>query len=175
MDPLFIIVILLVICIPVGLSLLIYWIIKKAGVDKRVRLLALLPVLIVSYYVYTAIYPTDSFYKDDFFEVTGTEFPETGDIIYKNASYPDIHGDYQSTSVVKVDYYFFKSLPDKLVEKGLIKQGNTFDQFEIDDILDKYSDKTIDFEYSIEDEKATVYYVGFLSDKQTIIVRRASQ
>jgi len=174
MDPFFIIAILLIVGIPVGLSLLTYWLIKKAGFDKRLRLISLLPVLTLCYFVYTAFYPTDSFYKDDFVEVTGTEFPETGDILYKIASYPNIHGDYQSAIVVKVDTDFYKALPDKLEEKGLIRQANKFDPFEIEDILNMYKDKTIDFEYWVENSNATIYYVGFMSDKKTIIVRRAS-
>ena len=174
MDSFFIIAILLIVGIPVGLSVLTYWLIKKTGIDKRARLIALLPVFILCYFVYTAFYPTDSFYKDDFVEVTGTEFPESGDILYKIASYPDIHGDYQSAVVVKVERDFYKGLPNKLEGKGLLRQPNKFDPLEIDDILKKYKDKTIDFEYWIENDNATMYYVGFMSDKRTIIVRRAS-
>jgi len=159
--------------IPLGLSLLIFWIIKRNGSDKRWRLVAAVPILIVGYFIYTAIYPPESFYREDFKEVTGVDFPYDGQILYKTATYPDHFGDYESTSVVKLPKDFYNDLPDKLLINGLV-QKNTLDQFDMDEVLEKFDGLTMQKEYSSETETPVVYYVGFLSDNETVIVRRSS-
>ncbi len=174
MDLAFLIVILLIIVITFGFSFLVYVVIKKAALNKWLRWFALLPVLILFYFVYIAFYPPDSFYEEDFLELTGVEFPESGEILYGEASYPDIHGDYQSAFIAKVDSDFFRDLPAYLLEHGLKKQANDFDSFELEDILGTKENTIIDAEYWVENENATFYYVGFLSDERTLLIRRVS-
>lgn len=94
---------LLISLIPVGLAYLILrWLTKKGY--KKVGLTILVTTTIWTIYSsYTAIYPTDSFYKDEFEDNTGLDFPKSGDILTKEASYPDLHGDYSATALFKTD------------------------------------------------------------------------
>ena len=62
----FFIAIILLVGIPIGISHFLYRWIKKKGFDKRLRLLASIPILIVGYFIYDAIYPSAEFYKTDF-------------------------------------------------------------------------------------------------------------
>lgn len=66
---------------PIVISYLIYQWIKKMEFDIIYRLLALIPLIIVGYFIYEAIYPDTDFYKTDFKEVTDMEFPQNGEII----------------------------------------------------------------------------------------------
>ncbi|MCZ4410660.1 hypothetical protein O3Q51_17725 [Cryomorphaceae bacterium 1068] len=101
----------LVIGIPIGLSYMIYRFIKKRDYDKRIRIIALTPMLILGYLIYTAIYPDEDFYRHDFQEVAGIELPEEVDFKYNTASFPDHFGDYTSVSIIHVGKEFYQTLP----------------------------------------------------------------
>lgn len=173
----FLLTVIIVLGVPIGLSFLILRFIKKGNYDKRLRLIALLPILTIGYFVYTAFFPTESFYKEDFKEVTGVDFPENGEIIYKSATYPDQFGDYGSTSIVKVDKEFYDGLEAHLKEKGLEDNVNSEeDSGPVDSatISKKIGKKKIEKSFSITVGGGIFYYVGFVSDKETLIVQRQS-
>ena len=169
-----IIAVVLAIGIPVGISFLTYRFIEKRNYDKRLRLIALIPILTLAYFIYTAIYPNNDFYKDDFKEVTGIEFPASGKIIYKTASYPDQFGDYGSASLIKVDKDFYEKLKTQIKAKGLTKTSERNDSYELDQALGKIGDKKIEEEYSSEEGGGVYYYVAFLSDNETLVINRQS-
>ena len=125
---------------PIGVSYIIIRIVEKKGYNRKWKLIALLPLLTVGYFIYTAIYPTEDFYKTDFKEVTGVNFPIEARIQYKSSTFPDPFGDYQSISVVKVSRSFYDSLPSILINKGLVQQQNRNDPFIIEDLLRKFDD-----------------------------------
>ncbi|MFN8335604.1 MAG: hypothetical protein U0U09_10775 [Cyclobacteriaceae bacterium] len=174
---LFVIAVVIIVGIPLGLSFLILRFIKKGNYDKRLRLIALLPILTVGYFIYTAFFPTESFYKEDFKEVTGVDFPENGEIIYKSATYPDQFGDYGSTSIVKVDKEFYDGLEAHLKEKGFEDNVNSEEDsgpFDSAKISKELGSKKIEKSFSMTADGGIFYYVGFVSDKETLIVQRQS-
>ncbi len=142
--------------------------------DKRLKLLLVIPVAFLGYSIYTAIYPLDSFYKQDFKEVTGVEFPDNGEIIFKTAGYPDQFGDYGSVSIVKVDRKFYEELPSQLEIKGLTETSESHGSVEFDEAISKIKNKKIEKEFSFEQDGGVYYYVAFLSDKESTIVNRQS-
>src|SRR5690349_14967546 len=91
---LFLLLFIITIIIPGGISLFILWDLEREKLNKKLRLLALVPFLIVGFLIYTALYPLDQFYEEELEEVTGVEFPNDAEILSKWASYPDFHGDY---------------------------------------------------------------------------------
>ena len=135
--------------------------------------------MINGYYIYTAFYPTDSFYKEDFKEVTGLYFPENGEIMFKTGTYPDQFGDYGSTSIVRVDNEFYERLEGQLKTKGFSDNiakkeddiGAPFDSAKIEMEIGK---KEIEKEFSMTADGGIFYYVGFVSDKETLIIQRQS-
>lgn len=173
----FLLTVIIVLGVPIGLSFLILRVIKKGNYDKRLRLIALLPILTIGYFIYTAFFPTESFYKEDFKEVTGVDFPENGEIIYKSATYPDQFGDYGSTSIVKVDKEFYDGLEAHLKEKGLEDNVNSEEDsgpFDSATISKKIGKRKIEKSFSMMVDGGIFYYVGFVSDKETLIVQRQS-
>jgi hypothetical protein len=58
---------------------------------------------LLSYGVYSMIYPPDSFYENEFRNVTGLDFPPSGAVVFGDRSFPDLHGDYGSVCVIDVD------------------------------------------------------------------------
>ncbi len=164
----------LLIGISIGLSYLIYRFIKKRNYDKRLRLIALTPILIMTYLIYSAIYPNEKFYREDFVEVTGIELPEEVEFKYKSATYPDHFGDYTSISIIKVDKDFYKNLPNTLTQNGQKETGQKFHTPEFDKALEHKDNLEIDKEFTKEEGGGVYYYVGFLTDYETIIVKRVS-
>lgn len=93
----------LIILIPVGLAYLVFrWLTKKGY--KKIGLVILTTVTIWTVYSsYTAFFPTESFYEDEFEYNTGLDFPISGDILTKDASFPDLQGNYSATALFKTD------------------------------------------------------------------------
>jgi hypothetical protein len=171
----------LIIVVIVGIGIIfaitygIFKLTSRKGFDKRLRLLALIPLLIIGYFVYTAFYPTEEFYKEDFQQVTGAKFPENAVIEYKWASYPDQFGDYSSISLVKADKAFYTQLLSQIHERGFTKPGEEdIGLMEYNRIKNQLEDRKIEQEYSVSKSGGLVYYVGFLSDKETMIVQKTS-
>ncbi len=109
--------------------------------DKKLKyILASMIILFSAYSTYIAFYPNDSFYKNEFTDNTDIKFPKNAKIIVKGASYPDIHGDYSSSAVFKVD---------KVTIEKLIIGINANDNFKRDTISFNFGseirDQTIDF------------------------------
>jgi hypothetical protein len=67
----------------------------------------------ISWCAYTAIYPPDSFYEDEFLGVSGLTFPPSGDVVFADATYPDLHGDYCSACLIDVDSTDYSLLQEK--------------------------------------------------------------
>ena len=170
----FLLVLLVLIAIPIGTSVLIYRFVVRKDFNKWFRLIALVPFLVIGYLIYSGFYPSDEFYQEDFKEVTGLNFPERGEIIEKTADYPDHFGDYTSVSLVKVGEVFYKMLPDHLLEKGFKENDEKISSAELSEVLNAIGDREIVRELSILKDGGIYYYVGFLSDKESIIVKRLS-
>jgi hypothetical protein len=169
-----IIIVVLAIAIPIGISFLIYLWIKKKEFHKSFRILALIPILIVTYFIYDAIYPDTEFYKTDFKEVTEMEFPENGEIVYKSASFPDNFGDYSSSFLAEFDKNYIKRLEKHIKTKGFIKKENKMGSDELDYIERKKGSRKYLAEYYKEIESGKYYSIGFLDDNKTVIITRVS-
>lgn len=170
----FLIIIILGIGIPIGVSYLVYRWIKKKGYDKRLRLLALIPILTVGYFIYDAVYPSAEFYKTDFKEVTNMEFPENGKIKYKIASFPDHFGDYTSSFLAEFEQTDLKRLENQLKNQGFKEKENKMSSNELDYIERKKGRKAYTKQYIFEMENGKHYSVGFLDDNKSVIITRIS-
>jgi len=170
----FLIVIILGIAIPVGISYLIYKWISKKGFDKRWRIIALTPILLVGYFMYGAIYPSSDFYKTDFNEVTNMEFPESGIIKYKTASYPDHFGDYTSSFLAEFEQADLKKLESQLKTNGFEEKENKMHSNELEFIERKKGKINYSKQFVIDTIVSKHYSVGFLDDNKTVIITRVS-
>lgn len=89
-----------------------YWLWRK-GRAGRLLIIAFLSYISIS--AYFAIYPSDSFYKSEFERITNIPFPDSGVVITKESSYPDIHGDYESCALFSVSPEDYSQLKSKLL------------------------------------------------------------
>jgi len=164
----------LILGVPIGLSYLIYRFIKRRAYPKEVRTLALVPIIVLGYFIYIAIYPSDSFYERDFLEVTGLEFPENGHIKYKTTSFPDNFGDYTSISVSRVDSSFYKNLPQELIKQGFTQETLQTGSREFRQAEKRLGTLNIQKSFSFEEDGGVYYFVAFIDDGHSLIVQRSS-
>jgi energy-coupling factor transporter transmembrane protein EcfT len=171
---LFFIVIFFLFGIPIGISYLIFQWIKKMEFDKLYKLLALIPLIIVGYFIYNAIYPDEDFYKTDFKEVTFMAFPQNGTILYKTASFPDQFGDYTSSFLAEFDEEYIKKLELNLNTKNFIRKENKMSSNELDYIEKRKGDIKYSVQYIKDNEVGKYFSIGFLNDKKSVIITRVS-
>jgi hypothetical protein len=142
--------------------------------DKLYKLLALIPLIIVGYFIYNAIYPDEDFYKTDFKEVTFMAFPQNGTILYKTASFPDQFGDYTSSFLAEFDEEYIKKLELNLNTKNFIRKENKMSSNELDYIEKRKGDIKYSVQYIKDNEVGKYFSIGFLNDKKSVIITRVS-
>lgn len=112
------------------------------------------------YTAYTAVYPTDSFYYDEFEYVTNRKIPKSAKIRFKDSSYPDIHGDYFSKSIFELSPQDYNKLLLELKSDRNLSETN--------DVSHEQDCKI--FERKIPGKTDQFLFIKFLNDKKTIIV-----
>ena len=135
-----------------------------------------LGLLILSFSIYKAFYPSEEFYIQEWKYSTDLPFPESGEIVWKDATYPDIHGDYSASAIVELSSQDFIKLrnsikiskvlkPDSksIGYKGILEQFLTLDQRENLNFKDFYF-STI----------KAYFKIGFDEENNTIIFQRHS-
>jgi hypothetical protein len=163
------------IALPTVIAFLINrWLTKKGIKYVGLFLLIIAPIW-TSYEVYTAIYPLDSFYLSEFKEVTLREAPKSATVKNKDASYPDFHGDYCSASLITVSKDDYSSLLNELTNDKRItknKPGEIIGSNELDKVMGDFKTEQIIYSFtrSIAGQEDHYLYIGFLDDKQTIVV-----
>jgi hypothetical protein len=130
-------------------------------------------VLVSAYFTIDAFFPGKSFYRDEFKTVTLRDLPKSAEFIEKNSSYPDFHGDYCSSSQIKLskaDYE--KLLQDLAVDKRMTKDGKLVGSEEFSMTLNGKKPTSIihSFTRQIVGQEDHHQYIGFYSDGQTIFV-----
>lgn len=146
---------------------------KRKGIKYIGIILLVIAPLWTIYEIYTAIYPTDSYYLDEFKKVTLREAPKTAEVIKKTASYPDFHGDYCSASLIKLSRQDYKNLLYELFgDKRLIWNGELITSSEFDEAMGNLKTEQIRYNFTrqIPGEEDHYLYIGFLDDEETIIV-----
>jgi hypothetical protein len=109
-----IIILAIILIVIIGLIYLIFRWLNKVGQTKIGFRLFTLIFFGMTYLVYTVLNPTDGFYQDEFENYTGLQFPESGIILVKDATYPDQHGDYSAHAVFKVDQKDFLRITEQI-------------------------------------------------------------
>lgn len=148
------------------------WLIKKRIKYVGMVLLIAAPIW-TAYEVYTAFYPADSYYLSEFKEVTLREAPKSAEVVRKTASYPDLHGDYYSVSLIKLSSQDYTDLNEALLaDNRIIKSGEFIGSTEFDKVMGDLKMDQINFGFTrqIPNEEDHYLYIGFLDDQQSVIV-----
>jgi hypothetical protein len=158
--------------IPAIILYLLYKWLKKKGYKWIGLLIIAISISTLVYGIYTAVYPTDSFYFDDFKKVTSLEIPKSAEVIDKTASYPDFHGDYISCSIMKLSKQDYQSLLNALnKDKTMRKNPEISGSDELNKIMKTRNISNIKQAFSREiPDKDYFTYIGFFKDNESILV-----
>ncbi|MFT6052290.1 MAG: hypothetical protein ACI9B9_001939 [Halioglobus sp.] len=100
----------------IGITWVITYALRK--IPKVGNVLSALFVLFIVFRIITAIWPRDSFYTDDFEYFTKLELPEVVEVLYKSSSFPDMHGDYFSKALFRVENLNIEDMPANIEESS---------------------------------------------------------
>jgi hypothetical protein len=82
-------------------------------------------VAVICYQSYSALYPSADFYLDELQTVTARQPPAEAKVIAKDATYPDLHGDYCSFSRIRLSEWSYRKLLDELkTDERFTADGN---------------------------------------------------
>ena len=114
MELVFILIVLALFLLGFVLLIVLYkWLLRR-GYRKLALLFPTMIIVVVGYGAYVSLVPRDSFYKEDFEKYSGVQFPASGRIIKKYASYPDLQGEYISVALIKLSSEDYKTLKEEL-------------------------------------------------------------
>jgi len=176
-------VVLIIVGIAGGLIYLLYLPIKKRLIkngkltplrSRQINIAYIfILVLFSAYQTFDAFFPSESFYKKEFKTVTLREIPKSAVFVEKTSSYPDFHGDYCSSSQIKLSKADYEKLLSELtLDKKFTKNGRVVGSEEFDKSLgDKSSKKIVcNFIRQIEGQEDHYLFIGFYDDNETVFV-----
>ena len=164
----------LIIGIPIAITYLLYKYFNRKFPNKLYKYVAFAPTLLLIYSIWTAIYPSQDFYEDDFKEVTQIEFPKNSKFIYKDATFPDHFGDYTSVFMIETSKNEIDKLKAQLEKLKFEEiQDDKWHSFETKSAIQKTKAK-ISNQYNYEIQDGKNYYVALFDDNKTVLIRRIS-
>lgn len=129
--------------------------------NQRLKLFWLTLVIGFSgYFAYTAVYPTDDFYRAEFETITLRKLPNSAKILQKSATYPNFHGDYSSDATIELSPNDFQNLLKQMQHDKRFSQLPTQDNKE-----------SAIFQRDISDQADKFYAIRFLADGKTITIQ----
>ncbi|MES2829473.1 MAG: hypothetical protein V4687_15035 [Bacteroidota bacterium] len=128
--------------------------------------------LLSGYLTLDTIYPSEAYFREEFQKVTLRELPDSGIFISKSASYPDLHGDYCSSSQIKLSKQEYTHLLEELKKDRRLTYGGDPGGFEeFDYTLGNKSTDNIAFSFDRPVKGKDLYYcIAFYNDGETIFV-----
>ena len=140
--------------------------------------LMILGVLLI-YISYTAFFPTDEFYFSEFKKVTSREIPKSANVIKKDASYPDLHGDYCSASVMTISEEDYDELLNQITKDRQLKeirQDSIVNSEQLISVMSNFKNEQIAkcFIRDNLNNDDEYLFICFLNDKKTIVVNVCS-
>ena len=133
-------------------------------------------LLIAIFSTWTAFFPMNGFYRDEFENNTGLEFPDSGKIIAKDSEYPDLHGDYWATAIFEVNELDFKTIKTDLQRNKNFQVDTTSQRIgitrEFDELTKGIKEDNIEIVYFNKNKEWVK--VAFMNDGKTIIFERSS-
>jgi len=168
----------LVILIPLGAARFSYRFLKQRIPRQLALLLASLPILVVGYFIFTAFYPNDDFYEEEFTRITSLPYPEDAEIVAKGATYPDQFGDYASCAKIEVELATYAQIKQKLganpdftlAAASAVIHTSAFDDVAAGIPAAAYEACFVRTGHN----RGAHMFIGFLTDHKTIILYRSS-
>jgi hypothetical protein len=177
MELFFFLLVTLGISVAGGILYIIYvpiksWLVSSGRISpeqsKRInKIYIYLLITTIMVITYIGIFPDESFYAEEFKDVTLKELPHSAKFISKSASYPDFHGDYCSQSQIRLSKNDYSKLLWELHEDERLSKGD----YSLSDYNNKVPENLVyQFTRVIDTKDDELLYIGFGNDSQTVYV-----
>ncbi|WP_426328470.1 hypothetical protein [Pedobacter sp. R-06] len=146
---------------------------KKSSPKMKWIIISILSILQLWFFysIYTAFYPQDSFYFEEYETVVRKTVPKSAEIISKSASYPDIHGNYCSVSLMKLSDQDYGNLYRHIYQNKEFENPELVISETLTEILNLTTAKNIVWRQRKKTgEDWNHYFIGFLKDRKSIII-----
>lgn len=83
------------------------------GIIKGKKWLKIIPIVVLAllaYIVWGAFFPGKDFFRNEFENVVGIEYPKDARILLKKATFPDTHGDYSAVALIELTPTIYEQL-----------------------------------------------------------------
>ncbi|QQS36092.1 MAG: hypothetical protein IPM56_17930 [Ignavibacteriales bacterium] len=141
--------------------------------DRKIKYYFIAATLIISFYsTYTAFYPTESFYESEFTFNTKITFPSSAKFLFKDASYPDIHGDYISIALIEVSTKDYHDILSVVRSWPASKQDDIY--FQAEDKIQEILGNKINYNYeacTLGAQSNSYFFIRLLDDGKSIIFK----
>jgi hypothetical protein len=136
--------------------------------NKRInKIYIYLLITIIVVITYIGIFPDESFYADEFRDVTLRKLPASAEFISKSASYPDFHGDYCSRSEIRLAKKDYSKLLWELHRDKRLSKGG----YSSSDYNNKVPENLVyQFTRVTDTNDDKLLYIGFGNDSQTVYI-----
>jgi len=124
-------------------------------------------IAIIAIITYIGLFPDESFYADEFKDVTLRELPKSAEFISKSAEYPDFHGEYLSQSKIRLSKQDYSKLLWELHKDDRLTKGVEILNFSENSAKDTL---TYQFIRTVKNKPDKYLYIGFGKDGKTIYV-----
>lgn len=172
LAPLILLFITITIVPSIAFTFLLRWYLQRKFPPVKTTLIAIVLTAwaILAYLVYTAFYPANDFYVEEFERGTHSSFPVSGEIIAKNATYPDIHGDYTACAVVRFSRADYDKLLRTLRTDTLlyVQEKPIYTGPDIIEPLEK------NVKIILRDKKQQYFILEFMNDLRSVYMIRVS-
>jgi len=168
--------VLVIVAIVAILPLVIIVFISQRRSNRRLKgiLISLLSILqlCIFYSIYTAFYPNESFYFEEYKNVVGKLAPKSAEIIDKSASYPDFQGSYHSVSLIRLSETDYRNLYKEIDQSKDFEQADLIHTETLNEILDSNKNiKEIIWKgRKNQNEGMQHHFIGFLNNQKDIII-----
>lgn len=128
----------------------------------------------LSFEIYRALYPFEEFYVEEWCSNTDLPFPKSSNIIWKTATYPDQHGDYTSTAIIKLPALEFIKLKTAIHNSIILTSDSLYNGYKgiFNQYLPNELQKKPPFkDYHFSSIKA-FFKIGFNESNNTIVFQR---
>jgi hypothetical protein len=170
----------IIIALIIALIAIIYGTIKMIFSKKKwVKIIAFtlsFALIFLFFSIYKAFYPSDEFYIEEWNYSTDITFPKSANIIWKDATYPDQHGDYTSSAIIELSPKDFINLRNSINTSKVLSPDSTYQGYKgiFTQYIPKKFQESIKFkDFYISTLKAS-FKIGFSEDNKTVIFQRHS-
>ena len=112
----------------------------------------------------------DAFYRSEFKYIVGMDFPNSGKIIRKDASFPDLKGDYCSSALIQFSEQDYQRILDYVKNNEKFAGGRIIESKQFNFVLGSKDESAFVYKASYIEEDYYYRFIGFFNDDRTIII-----